>query len=61
MGIGNTIRIKIKEDTINRLESELLEYEQLNEYSPQDQYVERIDFLNDEISKENEKLEELQD
>jgi len=61
LGIGNTIRIKIKEDTINRLESELLEYEQLNEYSPQDQYVERIDFLNDEISKENEKLEELQD
>jgi len=61
LGIGNTIRIKIKEDTINRLESELLEYEQLNEYSSQDQYVERIDFLNDEIAKENEKLEELQD
>ena len=60
MGILNTVKIGIKKDTINRLESELLEYQQLNDYQQQEQYQQRIDFLEDEIEKENEKLEELQ-
>lgn len=60
MGIINKVKIGIKKDTINRLESELVEYEQLNDYKQQEQYQQRIDFLEDEIAREEEKLEELE-
>lgn len=61
MGLINSARIGIKKDTIARWESELTEYQQLHDAHPDRQdYIDRIDFLEEEIAKEEEKLEELE-
>lgn len=60
MGFINSARIVIKKDTIARWESELSEYEQLNERHPRSDYIDRIAWLNEEIAREKERLEELE-
>lgn len=61
MGFINSARIGIKKDTIARWESELTEYQQLHDVDPDRQdYIDRIEFLEEEIAREEEKLEELE-